>query len=388
MIATLSPASYNYEESLSTLRYANRAKNIKNKPKINEDPKDALLRQYQDEINRLRAELEKKKGGGSPSRGSPVRTLSDGMHIEGSISDFEDDGEEEDGAVMLSYEGIQRIAVTTSNPQLAKLREQIEKEKNELLNSKNLKSSEKEKALKELERRAEELANEKSARESLSAKLKSLQQRLLVGGKNIADHVQDQEKELERKQVEIIEQRRKAKELEKQLQEKQDLQNQIEGNYSSLQEECEVKTKKLKKLWGKYEEARNEINDLQDEFRNEREDLLGTIRDLSRDLSLKITIIENFVPIDDRLKIERRAVYDDDLGDWNLLPLAKLSNDQKIRIERPTCTPTMRIQMCQYAKNMMTNGVEDFRYRKENVITPKVSLLMLTIVAYAREDYI
>ena len=39
MIATMSPASYNYEESLSSLRYANRAKNIKNKPKINEDPK-------------------------------------------------------------------------------------------------------------------------------------------------------------------------------------------------------------------------------------------------------------------------------------------------------------------------------------------------------------
>ena len=39
MIATMSPASYNYDETLSTLRYANRAKCIKNKPKINEDPK-------------------------------------------------------------------------------------------------------------------------------------------------------------------------------------------------------------------------------------------------------------------------------------------------------------------------------------------------------------
>jgi hypothetical protein len=39
MIAAISPADYNYEETMSTLRYANRAKNIKNKPKINEDPK-------------------------------------------------------------------------------------------------------------------------------------------------------------------------------------------------------------------------------------------------------------------------------------------------------------------------------------------------------------
>lgn len=44
MIAALSPADYNYDESLSTLRYASRAKFIQNKPKINEDPKDAQLR--------------------------------------------------------------------------------------------------------------------------------------------------------------------------------------------------------------------------------------------------------------------------------------------------------------------------------------------------------
>ena len=42
------------EETISTLRYADRAKQIKNKPKINEDPKDAALRQMQDEIKQLR----------------------------------------------------------------------------------------------------------------------------------------------------------------------------------------------------------------------------------------------------------------------------------------------------------------------------------------------
>ena len=58
MIAACSPADYNYEETMSTLRYAARAKDIKNKPKINEDPKDALLKQYEDEIKNLKAMLE------------------------------------------------------------------------------------------------------------------------------------------------------------------------------------------------------------------------------------------------------------------------------------------------------------------------------------------
>ncbi|CDW88014.1 kinesin motor domain containing protein [Stylonychia lemnae] len=57
MIANISPADYNYDETLSTLRYADRAKQIRNKPKINEDPKDALLREYAEEIKKLKEQL-------------------------------------------------------------------------------------------------------------------------------------------------------------------------------------------------------------------------------------------------------------------------------------------------------------------------------------------
>jgi hypothetical protein len=57
MVAAISPADYNYEETLSTLRYANRAKNIKNKPKINEDPKDTMIREFKAEIEKLRKML-------------------------------------------------------------------------------------------------------------------------------------------------------------------------------------------------------------------------------------------------------------------------------------------------------------------------------------------
>ena len=67
MIAALSPADYNYDETLSTLRYADRAKSIKNKPKINEDPKDALLKQYENEIQELKAMLMQMQTSGATS---------------------------------------------------------------------------------------------------------------------------------------------------------------------------------------------------------------------------------------------------------------------------------------------------------------------------------
>lgn len=45
MITAVSPSDNNYDETLSSLRYASRAKMIKNQPKVNEDPKDALLKE-------------------------------------------------------------------------------------------------------------------------------------------------------------------------------------------------------------------------------------------------------------------------------------------------------------------------------------------------------
>ncbi|XP_039889549.1 kinesin-like protein KIF16B isoform X3 [Simochromis diagramma] len=57
MIATISPADVNYGETLSTLRYANRAKNIINKPTINEDANVRLIRELRAEIARLKALL-------------------------------------------------------------------------------------------------------------------------------------------------------------------------------------------------------------------------------------------------------------------------------------------------------------------------------------------
>jgi hypothetical protein len=55
MIAAISPADCNYSETLCTLRYANRAKNIINKPTINEDSNTKLIRELRSEIERLRS---------------------------------------------------------------------------------------------------------------------------------------------------------------------------------------------------------------------------------------------------------------------------------------------------------------------------------------------
>ncbi|XP_069039769.1 kinesin-like protein KIF1B isoform X4 [Lepisosteus oculatus] len=54
MVAALSPADINYDETLSTLRYADRAKQIKCNAVINEDPNAKLVRELKDEVTRLK----------------------------------------------------------------------------------------------------------------------------------------------------------------------------------------------------------------------------------------------------------------------------------------------------------------------------------------------
>uniref|UniRef100_A0A8C3KXS2 Kinesin family member 13B n=1 Tax=Chrysolophus pictus TaxID=9089 RepID=A0A8C3KXS2_CHRPC len=66
MVATVSPAADNYDETLSTLRYADRAKNIVNHAVVNEDPNARIIRELREEVEKLREQLTKAEAMKSP----------------------------------------------------------------------------------------------------------------------------------------------------------------------------------------------------------------------------------------------------------------------------------------------------------------------------------
>lgn len=60
-MAMISPALESFQESLSTLKFANRAKSIQNQPQINEDvDQRGMLRKYEQEIKQLKSALQSK----------------------------------------------------------------------------------------------------------------------------------------------------------------------------------------------------------------------------------------------------------------------------------------------------------------------------------------
>ena len=58
MIACVSPSESNMEETLNTMKYASRARNIKNKPVINRDPTSALITSLKQEIFNLKKTIK------------------------------------------------------------------------------------------------------------------------------------------------------------------------------------------------------------------------------------------------------------------------------------------------------------------------------------------
>ncbi|CAN7025648.1 unnamed protein product [Brassica rapa subsp. trilocularis] len=65
MIACISPADINAEETLNTLKYANRARNIRNKPVVNRDPVSSEMLKMRQQLECLQAELSLRNGGSS-----------------------------------------------------------------------------------------------------------------------------------------------------------------------------------------------------------------------------------------------------------------------------------------------------------------------------------
>uniref|UniRef100_A0A8D3D4I8 plus-end-directed kinesin ATPase n=1 Tax=Scophthalmus maximus TaxID=52904 RepID=A0A8D3D4I8_SCOMX len=90
MVAALSPADINYDETLSTLRYADRAKQIRCNAVINEDPNNRLVRELKEEVARLKDLLFAQGLGDIIERMSPSPSLSALSSRAGSISNLHD----------------------------------------------------------------------------------------------------------------------------------------------------------------------------------------------------------------------------------------------------------------------------------------------------------
>ncbi|XP_032356722.1 kinesin family member 3Cb [Etheostoma spectabile] len=353
MIATVGPSHKNFDESLSTLRYASRAKNIKNKPRINEDPKDALLREFQEEIARLKAQLEE-RGMLAKER----RRRRNSKRLSKSMAGMEEEMfRDRDADVWKAFEEEPEVRLRmkdgSDNPKALIRHGSGEKLKHLIENRKSI----------------QDMQWDQDALEKIIEKHKAMESKLLVGGKTIIDHTNEQQKMLELKRQEIAEQIRREREIQQQMMLQDEETLEMRETFSSLQQEVEHKTKKLKRLYAKLQLVKAEVPDVVDEHVLIRQELEQTQTELTRELKYKYLLIENFIPPEEKNKIMNRLHFDSEEDQWRLQPVIPSESAPTQVTRRPLSAVGYKRPISQYAQIAVSKATgAPLRYQAENIM--------------------
>ncbi|XP_072945676.1 kinesin-like protein Klp68D isoform X2 [Epargyreus clarus] len=262
MIANIGPASFNYDETITTLRYAHRAKAIKNKPVRNEDPKDAKLREYQAEIERLRALIEQRKLR-KPAR--PRAKLPDTLAVAPS---------EPEPAVDL--ESAQQLAESS-------------------------------------------IEQERSRAGELEAQIAALEARLVQGGggRELLHSLNASQQVLQQRNEEIAARKKREVEMQQRIDLEEETTAIVTNTFATLQQEVDHKTQRLKKCLSKYACLREEMVEQREAHDAERREHEALQAALLAELRRRLLLADSFVP-DAGRPVVLRLRYNDDADCWEL----------------------------------------------------------------------
>lgn len=267
MIACVSPSSRDYVETLSTLRYANRAKNIHNKPRVNEDPKDTILRQYQEEIERLKKLL-----------GNQQLKIED-------VS-FDEDEQKEVVQDNTDLDAKRDRLIHEYQQEMEKLKNLHQNEKNEKENVLKQIQLIKEEYEENIQKLNSEIQDKKQkelcSKEEILSRIEALKKSMIGGEK-----ANDQELSERRKRKKLAAEKRAS--VIAHLLAKIDMNEDREilhNQYKDISHELNLKTEALRRYRHKVKTLEKEISDIQSEFETERQDYLETIRKQDQNIKL------------------------------------------------------------------------------------------------------
>ncbi|XP_067623644.1 kinesin-like protein Klp68D [Eurosta solidaginis] len=342
MIANIGPSYYNYNETLTTLRYASRAKTIQNKPVKNEDPQDAKLKEYQEEIERLkqlitwqqhkRTEKVVKKRPRKPKKEKVISNEVVQPQLEVGTSEEEPESDKE------------------NETEVAKSQEEFERERIETA--------------------------------KLAAKLSELESQLVQGGKNLLDTYSERQLELEKKLVEIAERKKREIEIQQQLELQEETTLEIRETVTSLEQEVELKKRKLSKCYAKYLALQQELNDCKYEHNQDLRELEMAQNELVKELKRQLLIIDNFVPVEVKQRLYTQAKYDEEQEEWKF-STTPLMADASFSSKRPVSHPQRRRPISEYALlEAKTNTTSSLRFKNENIVSYELEMPCRTTQEY------
>merc|ERR1719261_1029193 len=127
-----------------------------------------------------------------------------------------------------------------------------------------------------------------------------------------------QENELMEAQHALERQRDEEERMRQRLEQQEDDIRNLDMRCTTQEEMVQKLTKKLETLWKKYQSVKGEIEEVQNFSQQERNELVDTVRELTKELRLKVAILGRCIPASEYLRIEQRAEYDEVVDEWHI----------------------------------------------------------------------
>lgn len=145
-----------------------------------------------------------------------------------------------------------------------------------------------------------------------------MEQSVIVGGVNLMDTAKKQEEEIRAEQYRTRQQREKQQKLnEERLKHEEEILF-VEKQYGSLKEELSSKVHKIRKIKPAISRLKNTIEDMQNQFKMEKEAQETELKEMDEELLFLQYIIDNFIPSDSLEKILQNANYDEKNGKFTI----------------------------------------------------------------------
>ena len=327
MFANISPASYNYDETVGTLRYASRAKLIKNAPKINEDPKDALLRKYEEEIKALKEQLANGgEGGEKKIKKKKVKKKKESNENNNNENNNENNSDISDD----ENENNNNNKKSSNEEEKEKLRQKLAELEKNLLDNKKLENSE-----------------------------------TMLSGENPGEKSKENEEE-----------NRKFKEYrEQQLKHNEEMEEKLRKLEEEKQKEEESLKNDVNKLQAKIKELNSEISDLRIDNSRDRTDYNEGVKAIYRDNQFYREIIRYMLSDGELKKIIDMSKYSEEEEKWDVqsfslkekslaLPSMKLGGLNNIN-NRFQKRNSKQVIFQNYGNENEENNIND--YKNENI---------------------
>ncbi|CAG2101185.1 unnamed protein product [Medioppia subpectinata] len=160
-------------------------------------------------------------------------------------------------------------------------------------------------------------------------KLKSLENKICVGGENLIEKAEMQQQLIAKSEAELQERRDKERQLQSTLEMKQKEFLEMEDSYGTLQEEVNALNKKLKKAFYYLKDAKSELTDIQSEYEKLHEDLLDSVRTANKEIKLANCLINHYIPDSQYEVIHNASKYNELVGEWQLRCIAYTGNNMQ-----------------------------------------------------------